>query len=173
MCIRQVKSGWTWNSPLTSNCDADPDGQSWWGCGYAKLPTTIGLYILDFGSRPHISIIQKNHSLWCTSFVVFTPKNYLDWLITPPAMVDKGEWFTILALTWSKYRFYPQIRNPPFPAQSVCQSLSTSCGRYVLAWGPHLTKASMELGDPLVICYITMENGQFIDGLPIKHGDFP
>ena len=26
---------------------------------------------------------------------------------------------------------------------------------------------------PLVICYIAMENGPFIDGLPIKDGDFP
>ena len=26
---------------------------------------------------------------------------------------------------------------------------------------------------PLVICYIAMENGAFIDGLPIKNGDFP
>ena len=26
---------------------------------------------------------------------------------------------------------------------------------------------------PLVICYIAMEHGPFIDGLPIKNGDFP
>ena len=35
-------------------------------------------------------------------------------------------------------------------------------------------KAAVESGlYPLVICYIAIENGPFIDGLPIKNGDSP